>query len=507
MAEIMGNLTQTEERFENWRQTTGLWLGPVVFCVLLLLPFPFLTPAAHRLSAILGWVLVYWMCEPIPLAVTALLGSSLCVVLGVAEAKDLLASFGDPVVFVFLGSFLLAEAMMVHGLDRRIALTILSIRWLANSVYRVVFLFGILAAFISMWLSNTATTAMLLPIALGMLGEMRVMLEQQTGKSVEISRMRLSRGLLLMTAYAASVGGIGTPVGTPPNLIGIGMIHKLIGVQITFVDWMKLAFPILIVMYMVLFVLIFWFHPPEVRKLEGLADYFQERRKALGGWSRGQVNSMVAFLTAVILWIIPGILGLLSGGDSPLLASYQKLVPEGIAALLAACLLFILPVDYRKRQFTLSWQQAVRIDWGTILLFGGGIALGSLSFSTGLAAAVGHAILHTTGVTSLAGITFLSILLGVLVSETTSNTASANMVIPVAIAVAQAAQLDPLVPALGACLGASYGFMLPVSTPPNAIVYGTGMIPITSMIKTGLVFDLLGVFLIWGGLKVYESLF
>jgi sodium-dependent dicarboxylate transporter 2/3/5 len=390
--------------------------------------------------------------------------------------------------------------MMVHGLDRRIALTILSIRWLGNSLRRVVFVFGAIAAFLSMWLSNTATTAMLLPIALGMLGEISVLMERQTGRRTDLSRMRLSRGLLLMTAYAASVGGIGTPIGTPPNLIGIGMINKLLGVQITFLEWMRLALPILLVMYFILFALILWFHPPEVRKLEGLADYFKERRGTLGAWTRGQVNSMVAFLTAVCLWLVPGVLGLFYGGDSPLLATYQKLVPEGVAALLAACLLFLLPIDFRSHRFTLSWQQAVRIDWGTILLFGGGIALGSLTFSTGLAAAMGQAILHATGVTSLAGITLLSILLAVLVSETTSNTASANMVIPVTIAVAQAAHVDPLLPALGACLGASYGFMLPVSTPPNAIVYGSGMIPITSMIKTGFAFDLIGALVIWVGL-------
>ena len=502
MEKIEAKLSQAEERFEQIRKTVGLWLGPLVFLGLFVCPFPTLSVEAHRLAAVLGWVLVYWMCEPIPMPVTAILGPALCVVLGISEAKELLASFGDPVIFVFLGSFLLAEAMMVHGLDRRMALTLLSVRWVGGSTRRVLFVFGGIAAFLSLWLSNTATTAMLLPIALGMLGEIGVLIKNQHPGALDVSRLRISRGLLLLTAYSASVGGIGTPIGTPPNLIGIGLIHKLVGVQITFVDWMKMAIPILLVMYLFLFFLILRLHPPEVRKIDGMAEYFRERLKALGPWTRGQINAIAAFLLAVTLWLIPGLLGIVFGGDSPEIASYQRYVPEGIAAILAACLLFLLPVDWKARRFTLTWEEAVRIDWGTILLFGGGIALGSLAFSTGLAGAMGKTLLETTGITSLGGITFLAVLLGIVVSETTSNTASANMVIPVAIAVAQAAGIDPILPALGACLGSSYGFMLPVSTPPNAIVYGSGMIPITSMIKTGVVFDLVGLLIIWGGLML-----
>ena len=502
MSDEPGKITEAEERFERFRKTTGLWLGPVLFVLILVAPTPTLSSDAHRLAAILGWMLVYWMCEPIPMAVTALFGPALCVVFGIAQAKDLLASFGDPVVFVFLGSFLLAEAMMVQGLDRRIALGILSMRWVGNSVYRLIFAFGATAAFVSLWLSNTATTAMLLPIALGILGEIHHLLQNQGIHVGELSRLRISRGLLLMTAYAASAGGIGTPIGTPPNLIGIGMIHKLLGIQIGFVDWMKTALPILLVMFFALFFIIIRLHPPEAARLPGMAEYFRARRKSLGPWSRGQFNALTAFLVAVALWLAPGAIGLIAGGDSPVLKAYQKNVPEGIAAILAACLLFLLPTDWKSRAFTLTWNDAKRIDWGTILLFGGGIAMGSLAFSTGLAKALGEALLASTGVKSVAGITFLSILIGIVVSETTSNTASANMVIPVAIAVAQAGGVDPLIPALGACLGASFGFMLPVSTPPNAIVYGSGMIPITSMVKTGVFFDLIGLFLIWGGLML-----
>ncbi|MCG3200022.1 MAG: DASS family sodium-coupled anion symporter [Candidatus Omnitrophica bacterium] len=502
MTEPEERLSRAEERFEEIRRSVGLWLGPVVFLALLATPFPNLSPAAHHLAAILGLVLIYWICEPIPLPVTALLGPCLCVVFRIADAKELLACFSDPVIYVFLGSFLLAEAMMVHGLDRRIALSVLSLRWVGNSVFRVLFVFGGIAAALSLWLSNTATTAMLLPVAIGILSEVGALHgEGQSGETSEPPR-RISRGLLLLTAYGASVGGLGTPIGTPPNLIGIGMIHKLLGVQISFTDWMKLAVPVVVVMYLALFGLILLLHSPELRRVEGMAAYFKERRRSLGPWTRGQVNALLAFLVAVTLWLVPGVLGLFGGINSAILSEYQARVPEGIAAILAASLLFILPVDWRARRFTLSWREATRIDWGTMLLFGGGIALGSLAFSTGLAEALGRVVLETTGVRSLSGITFLSILLAIILSETTSNTASANMMIPVAIAVARAAGVDPILPALGACMGASYGFMLPVSTPPNALVYGTGRIPISSMIKTGVVFDVIGLFLIWGALML-----
>jgi len=346
---------------------------------------------------------------------------------------------------------------------------------------------------------------MLLPIAVGILSEIHRLLASQGVSVSEVSRLRMSRGLLLLTAYGASAGGLGTPVGTPPNLIGIGMIQDLLGVRITFVDWMKMALPMVLTMYLALYFLIVRLHPPEAKALLGMSDYFRQRRETLGPWSRGQKNALAAFLTAVGLWIAPGAIGVVLGWDSPALAVYQKNLPEGIAAVLAASLLFLLPVDWKSRTFTLTWEEAVKIDWGTILIFGGGIALGSLAFSTGLAHTLGEAILATTGVRSLAGITFLSILIAVLVSEATSNTASANMVIPVAISVAQAAGVDPLLPALGACLGASYGFMFPVSTAPNAIVYGSGMVPITSMIKTGFLFDLIGLFVIWGGLMLFGA--
>jgi len=492
---IEERLSSAEIKFEKWRRTVGLFFGPLVFILLLSLPFSALSSPAHKLLAILGLVITFWVTEAIPIPVTALLGAFLCVLLGVGSDKEVLAPFADPIVFLFIGSFILAEAMKVHGLDRRFAYAILSSSWVGNSSTRVLLAIGLGSAGVSMWISNTATAAMFFPIALGILRAL-----EETGKGPPLKKM--STGTMLLVAYAASVGGIGTPVGTPPNLIGIGMIDRILGRKIPFFEWMSFAVPITLIMFLVLFFLILILHRPEHKRLSGIREYIKEKRKNLGKWKRGEKNALLAFLVAVTLWILPGIFAVLGVGFSPEQAFFKSRLPEGIVALVAAFLLFLLPVNWKEREFTLSWRQAVRIDWGTIILFGGGLTLGSLMFSTRLADAIGTTLLGITGADSQWSITFLAIFLGILMSETTSNTASANMVIPVMIAIAQTSGVSPIPPALGACLGASFGFMLPVSTPPNAIVYASGRIPITQMIKTGVFFDLSGLILIWISLRI-----
>jgi sodium-dependent dicarboxylate transporter 2/3/5 len=464
---------------------------------------------------VLAAVIVLWMTETLPLPVTALVGAILCIVLGVAPARQVLAYFADPIVFLFIGSFMLARAMMIHRLDQRIALTFLSIRWISAHPARLLAGLGLVTAGLSMWVSNTATTAMMLPIALGILGalhEMRVRAGLADGP-MDARTWPFATGMLLMVAYGASIGGIGTPVGSPPNLIGIGLIRNSTGVDISFFTWMILALPLLLLMGAALFVLLYWLHPaPEGttraafgRRGDSGGDmhaYIEGERARIGPWTRGQTNTLVAFGAAVALWTLPGALALFGQQDSALAAWLGARVPEAVVALAAATLLFILPVSLREGTFTLTWDQAVRIDWGTILLFGGGLALGTLMFDTGVARAMGEGLTALMGATSLWGLTFASIAIAIVLSEATSNTAAANMVIPVAIAIAQAAGVDPIPPALGACFGASFGFMLPVSTPPNAIVYGSGLVPIPKMMRAGIYFDVLGLFVIWAGLRV-----
>ncbi len=491
-----------EKRGETWRKRISLALGPLLAAVLLLLPMPGLRPEAHALAAIIGWIVVWWIGEPVPIPVSALLGAVLCILAGVADAKTVLAPFAEPTIFLFMGSFILARAMSAHGLDRRFAFAILSMRWVGDRAWRILFAYGIIGAFISMWISNTATTAMMFPIGIGIISAMAELQERKSGRKTDPARLRFATAMMLMAAYASSTGGIGTPVGTPPNLIGIAMIEKFTAVKIPFFQWMLFAVPMLAAMYVVLFLLLYFLHKPEMPVISGCRECVRKELEKLGPWSRGQRNTLTAFLATVALWVIPGFLAVLWGSSASPAQWYGRHVPEASAALVGAMLLFVLPVNWRNREFTISWQQALNIDWGTLLLFGGGLSLGNLMFSTRLADHVGQALLRLSGAESLWGITLAAIFIAILASETTSNTAAANMVVPVIISLALAAGINPVPPALGAILGCSWGFMLPVSTPPNAIVYGSGMVPIVKMIRAGILFDLAGGALIWAGLRV-----
>lgn len=500
--DIPETLTPREERFDRHRKTIGLALGPLVALIVYLLPMPGLERPAHTLAAVLSLVVVWWISEPIPLPMTAVLGAGLSVLLGVAPAKTVMAPFADPMIFLFLGSFILAEAMAHHRLDQRFAYGIMSLRWVGNRSGRLLFAYGAICAFISMWISNTATCAMMFPIGLGIIRAMSELTALRTGRPVEAKNLRFGTSMMLMAAYASSAGGIGTPVGTPPNLIGISLIEKFTGIRIPFFQWMLFAVPLLVVMYLLLFGLLYLLHRPEEREVRGGAEFVRAELAKLGGWTRGQKLALFAFGTAVVLWTAPGFIALIWGSQSAQALTYNARVPEAVAAVLAALLLFVLPVDWKKREFAMSWRQAVRIDWGVLLLYGGGIAFGDLMIRTKLADAVGHSLLGLSGAKSMWGITLAAIFIAVLVSESASNTASANMVVPVIIALAVAAGVNPLPPAIGATLGASWGFMLPVSTAPNAMVYGSGLVPITKMIRAGLLFDILGGLVIWVGLRI-----
>jgi sodium-dependent dicarboxylate transporter 2/3/5 len=297
---------------------------------------------------------------------------------------------------------------------------------------------------------------------------------------------------MLMAAFAASVAGLGTPVGTPPNLIGIGLIQRHLGVEIPFFHWMAIGTPLAI--FLIGF-LVFYFNrvcpaPSGFGPL--LARHLQQETRHIGPMQPGERNAILAFTITVIFWILPGVVAVVSGTEAPLYKWLNQHIPEAVAAIFGATLLFILPVDLRAGKFTMSWKDAARIDWGTILLFGGGLTLGDLMFSTGLAEWMGQGLAKSLEAQTTLGLTVLFAVAAVVVSETASNTASASMVVPVAIAVAQAAGVNPMQPALAACLAASMGFMLPVSTAPNAIVYGSGYIPLMKMVRYGVMLDIVG---------------
>ena len=499
---VQARLSPQEEKFEWWRQTIGLFIGPVVFFILYLLPTPSLSMEGHMLAAILGLVITYWITEPIPIPVTALLGAALCVISGVAPAKAVLSPFADPIVFLFIGSFMIAKAMSLHKLDRRFAYYIFSIKGIGNNPLSLLIACGVIVALISMWISNTAATAIMLPIGIGVIRTIeRFPVVGEAGK-LSGTQLRYRTGFMLMIAYGASIGGIATPVGSPPNLITMGMIESLANFRITFFQWMLFGVPLLVMMFILLTLILRFLNPPPGGKLSDNIELLSGIKSEVNIWSRGEMYTMLSFCLAVLLWVFPGITAGLFGSESEIYKSVKGVLDEGIVALIAASILFIIPTNWEKRTFAMTWGQAVKIDWGTIMLFGGGLSLGKLMFDTGVAKVIGTRLADAGGFEGLWSITALSIIIGILVSETTSNTASASMVIPVMIAVAQAAGVSPIPPALGAGLGASFGFMLPVSTPPNAIVYGSGMVPILSMVKAGLIFDILGFIMIWIGLRI-----
>jgi sodium-dependent dicarboxylate transporter 2/3/5 len=297
---------------------------------------------------------------------------------------------------------------------------------------------------------------------------------------------------MLMTSFAASIGGMGTPVGTPPNLIGIGMLQRFAQVEITFFQWMAIGVPAAVIMFAFLAVLFYATGVRGVTLTEGSTQVVKDELQKLGPVSPGQRNVLIAFGTTVILWLTPGIMALVGLDQTSFARAYAQAIPESVAAMIGALLLFVLPINWRAGRFTLTWDQALNIEWGIILLYGGGLALGEMAFTTGLAEALGKGITSWIPAPSTVALTLTFTAVAIVLSEATSNTAAANMIVPISIAVALAAGVRPIEPALGATLGASMGFMMPVSTPPNAIVYSSGYVPITAMMRYGVALDLVG---------------
>ena len=478
-----------EELFNRRRRTVGLFAAPLILIVLLLAPLPLAAPA-HRLGAILALMVVLWVTEALPLAVTAMAGPVLAVIMGVVPARAAFAPFADPIIFLFIGSFMLAEAMFVHGLDRRIAFTALSSRAVSGSATRILLVYGAVGAGISMWISNTATAAMMFPIGLSIVAHLT------EGRESDPHSREFATAMMLMTAFGASIGGIGTPIGTPPNLIGIGMLERITGADISFFQWMALGLPVVILLFGFL-VAYFYLRTLKGLKINaGQSDAIRAELARLGPMTAGQRNVLIAFAVTVALWLLPGVFAIVGAGGTRFARWFAAAFPESIAAVTGAVLLFLLPVSWRARRFTLTWEQAVRIDWGIIMLFGGGLAMGELAFSTGLAEAMGRGITSWLPAHSTFALTVIFTAVAIVMSEAASNTAAANMIVPVAIAVSQAAGVNPIEPAVGATLGASMGFMMPISTPPNAIVYSSGHVPISAMMKHGVALDIAGFIVI-----------
>ncbi|MCR5132088.1 MAG: DASS family sodium-coupled anion symporter [Prevotella sp.] len=496
-------ISHKEAAFDRKRHIFGAIMGPICALLVYLTPIAGLSPEAHKLLAIVTFVAFWWICEPVPIPVTSLLGPTLCVVFGVVSVKDAFSAFASPMIFLFMGGFLIAKGMMVNGLDKRIAYGIMSMKWVGDSPRRIFLAIGLACMLCSGWISNTATAAMMFPIALGLLEAIREMMAAN-GKHIDLRTYKYSTGLMLMTAYACSIGGVLTPIGTPPNIIMMGFIRELApdAPQITFFDWMVWGSIAMILYFIVTYFVLQKMFPADVEHIEGAQDFIQERVKGLGKWTRAQKNTLIAFIVAVTLWVLPGVLSAIQNIapdalDADVVKTYNKYFPEAIAAMIGGLLLFLMPVD-KSGKMTLDWKEGVKgVEWGTLLLFGGGLAIGGMVFSTGLSQWIGESLTSMMG-GNPSEIVFLTLfaVTSLFLSELTSNTAVANLMGPIAIATALSLGFSPIPVCVVMALCTSLAFMLPVSTPPNAIVYASGYIPITKMIKAGIILDIIGVFLI-----------
>ncbi len=464
-------------RFERTKRRIGLVLGPVLALALGLAPLGSVSPGLIGLMVL---CVTWWLTEALPPAVVALMAAVGAVVLGLATPQVAFAAFGTPLLFLFVGSFFIAEAMRVHGLGQRMGDLVAR-----RARGRLSFLLAIAGAafFLSMLMSNAAATAILLPIALAMAPDDR--------------KDRFGTALVLVVAWGASVGGLGTPVGTPPNGFGIQELRQR-GLDLGFVEWMAIGVPMGAVMMVGLVAILAAFFG--VRPGQPLPHVVGIQ--AARPWSRGEQAVVIVFAVAILGWLAPTIAGLVA--PDHIAAWLDKHVTEEVVALTAGCMLFVLPGQGvgKARRPALTWSEATRIEWGVILLFGGGILLGTLGKSTGLAEQWGRELVDATGASSTWTITALVTATSIILSEATSNTATASMMAPLSGALAVAAGAAPIPAVLGATMGASFGFMMPISTAPNAMAYATRRVTVGQMVRTGIVFDVIGFVLIVAALRV-----
>ena len=492
---MLESRTDAEARFEVGRRRAGQILAPLVFMGMVALPLPGLTQEGHGLAAITAMTVILWITEAIPLAAAAVLAPSLAVVMGVTDATAAFAPLASPLIFLFMGGFMLALGLAEQGLDRRAALWLLGRRWISGSPARASASIAVSTYLISMWISNTATTAMMIPVALGLCRTIRA-------AAPEVDRPRFDRhaeGMLLGLTYAASLGGIATPVGTAPNVIALGMVESQLHLRIDFFQWMSVALPTSALTLGVVLLYGAWRFPSPVARLDALADNVEAELALLGPMSAGERRAAAVFLLAVIGWLTPASLKLSLGPGHLWTEWANRGLDEGVVALLCGVLLCLLPSGNRDGKPVLAWERAMQLDWSTLLLLGGGLSLGKLMFETGLAKAMAGGALAAVGplATSPLGLLFCSTALVLALTEITSNVATTSMMVPVLIAIAQAGGHDPLPLVLCVTMAASFAFMLPVSTPPNAIAYGTGKIKIGSMMRFGVLLDVAGLFVIF----------
>ncbi|GAB4072981.1 SLC13 family permease [Barrientosiimonas marina] len=467
-------------------QLIGLFAGPILFILTLVFFQPEgLSDAGQAILASTIWIAVWWMTEAIPIPVTSLLPIILFPLTGGLDIEATTSSYGDDTVFLFMGGFMIALAMEKWNLHKRIALTIISV--IGTNTERIVLGFMVATGFLSMWISNTATAMMMVPIGLAIIYQVSDQTKSEGAGDGSEETASFGKALMLAIAYSASVGGISTLIGTPPNTALAGAVSKIYDVDISFAGWMLFAVPVAWV-----FIFIIWFYlvkvafPQKMNELPGGRAIILEQKRDLGKASFEEKGVLIVFSLAALAWIT----------RSFLLSEFVNgNINDAIIAMTAAIILFLIPAKNKEGDHLLDWDTAVKLPWGILLLFGGGLSIASGFTESGLSEWIGQQL------TVLQGVEIFIVLLVVsgmviFLTEITSNTATANMMYPIMASLAAALGVHPYAVMVAAGVAASSAFMLPVATPPNAVVFGSGYLRIPDMAKTGIALNIIGILLV-----------
>ncbi|WP_026954069.1 SLC13 family permease [Algoriphagus vanfongensis] len=462
--------------------TLGLLVGPLAFFgILFLVDSPELNPQALAMLALAVWMAIWWITEALPIAATAFLPLVLMPTMGILEIGSVSANYMHPTVMLYMGGFLMATAIEKWNLHRRIALSIINL--IGTDLRTIVLGFICATGFLSMWISNSATSLMMLPIGLAVVSQF----QNQFGDQHSVLSDNLGKNIMLGIAYSASIGGLATLIGTPTNTILAAVVSDLYDYQIGFNEWMLFGFPLSVVLIGICWYYLVNFANPLPRKfnLENAKSIVSDRLKALGSMSYEEKNVLIVFSLVCLAWI----------SRSFFLSKYIPGIDDTIIVLTGVIVLFLLPASSEKKGRILDWKTAERIPWGILILFGGGLALAQGFKETGLAEWIGQRF------TLIEGVGFFVLLLVIIASvnfltEVTSNVATASMLLPILASVAVKLDLHPFGLMVGATLAASCAFMLPVATPPNAIVFGSGFLQMKDMVRAGFWLNVLSILLV-----------
>ena len=461
------------------KKTIGLFLGPIVFLLIINLFNPEgLSPSANAILASVAWMIIWWTTEAVPIPVTALLPLVLFPLSGGLELSKTSAAYGHKFIFLFLGGFILAIAIEKWNLHKRIALSIIYL--VGTSVKNIILGFMLATAFLSMWISNTATSVMMLPIGLAIITQLK-----DNPDTIEDENKTFGKSLMLAIAYSASIGGIATLIGTPPNLVFVGVVNEIYNVEITFSEWIIFGLPISLIL-----LLICWYYLTRIgfkfkqKEFPGGRAEIKRQLDDLGKFSFEEKWVAIVFITTAIAWI----------SRSFILKDIFPGIDDTIIAIMSAIVLFILP-SKNKTHKLLIWEDAVKLPWGILILFGGGMAIAAGFGGSGLAEWIGTQMALLKNM-PLIVLVFLLVLFVNLITEVTSNMALTAMFLPVLAPLALVMDVHPFLLMVGATAASTCAFMLPISTPPNAVVFGSGYLKIPDMAKTGFWLNILSVILI-----------